>query len=315
MGGTRRRAEATALTVLALLDSPACCCAFMYQPAVGQIWDPSVLHWNDSFYAISMYSPKGDKQYPSGFLSSSADGTHWEDVGPIAESHANCSWWKGFTLQRPDATFVLAHGVYDTHGADNTTHDGNDALRILTSTDLQDWTEVATSKPDAQWYKPTRWDHMYTPRRIYTPHNSSIYHWFLGLYMTNILTGSRYMKQVNGSFIGFPVSEPVNATKYATTWPGVQRSPDGVVWTAEAPLDVRWGDIAPQSIEEGGIERLMLPDDTYRYFLIGGQGGGGGCYQMWAFVSDSDNLMGPYSPTQERFRMSGGQFYVKVRRL
>ena len=28
--------------------------------------------------------------------------------------------------------------------------------------------------------------------------------------------------------------------------------------------------------------------------------------QMWAFVSDGDSLMGPYSPTQRRFRISGG---------
>ena len=229
--------------------SPAVCEGFIYQPAVGQVWDPSVLYWNSSFWAISMYSPHGDKKYPSGFLSRSTDGAHWLDVGPIAPSHPNCSWWKGFPLQRPDGTFVLNHGVYDTHGADNTTRDGNDALRILTSTNLQNWTEVATSKPDARWYKPTRWDHM-------------------------------YMKSVNGSYIGFPVSEPINATRYAETWPGVQHSPDGITWSAAAPLDVRWGDIAPQGIEEGGIERLVLPDGTSRYFLIGGQGGGGGCYNV-----------------------------------
>lgn len=253
----------------------AYCHGYVYQPAIGQIWDPSVLYWNSSFWAISMYSPNGDKKYPSGFLSRSEDGVHWLDVGPIAPSHPNCSWWKGFPLQRPDGTFVLNHGVYDTHGADNTTRDGNDALRILTSRNLQNWTEVATSKPDAQWYKPNRWDHM-------------------------------YMKRVNGSYVGFPVSEPINATRFAGTWPGVQHSPDGVAWTAAAPLEVRWGDIAPQGIEEGGIERLTLPNGTSRYFLIGGQGGGGGCYQMWSFVSDEDSLMGPYSPTQRRFRLSGG---------
>lgn len=263
------------LPSMLVLLSPSFCDGFMYQPAVGQIWDPSVLYWNSSFWAISMYSPNGDKKYPSGFLSRSTDGTHWLDIGPIAPSHPNCSWWKGFPLQRPDGTFVLNHGVYDTHGADNTTRDGNDALRILTSNNLQNWTDVATSKPDARWYKPSRWDHM-------------------------------YMKLVNGSYVGFPVSEPINATRYAGTWPGVQHSDDGITWTAAAPLDVRWGDVAPQGIEEGGIERLQLPDGTSRYFLIGGQGGGGGCYQMWAFVSAGDNLMGPYSPTQRRFRISGG---------
>ena len=62
--------------------------------------------------------------------------------------------------------------------------------------------------------------------------------------------------------------------------------------------------MAPQGIEEGGIERLTLPDGSHRYFLIGGQGGGGGCYQMWAF--SSAELMGPYAPTPRRFRLSGG---------
>ena len=255
-----------------LATQAACSSAFIYQPAVGQIWDPSVLYWDGSFFAISMYSPKGNKQYPSGFLSRSADGAHWQDLGPIAPSQPNFQWWKGFVLPRPDGTFVLNHGVYEAHG-------GNDALRILTSTDLRNWTTVATSKPDARWYKPTRWDHMFT----------------------------KPDPAVKGGYIGFPVSEPLNATKYASTWPGVQRSPDGVAWTASAPLDVRWGGgVAPQGIEEGGIERLMLPDGSFRYFLIGGQGGGGGCYQMWSFVSDADDIMGPYSPTQRRFRMSGG---------
>ena len=261
--------------VLLLALSPAACGAFVYQPAVGQIWDPSLLHWNGTYWAISMYSPKGNKQYPSGFLSRSLDGAHWHDVGPIAPSQPNTQWWKGFPLQRPDGSFVLAHGVYDTHGADNTTRAGNDALRILTSDNLQNWTEAATSKPDPRWYRPTRWDHM-------------------------------YMKRNGSSYVGFPVSEPINTTRYASTWPGVQHSPDGVTWTAAAPLDVRWGGVAPQGIEEGGIERLTLPDGTSRYFLIGGQGGGGGCYQMWGFVSDHDDLMGPYSPTPRRFRLSGG---------
>ena len=266
-----------AMLLLLLLPPPLAVRAFVYQPQVGQIWDPSIIHVNGSFWAVSMYSPKGDKQYPSGFLSRSADGAHWQDVGAIAPSHPNCSWWKGFPLQRPDGSVVLAHGVYDTHGADNTTRAGNDALRILTSRDMRSWTEAATSKPDARWYKPSRWDHM-------------------------------YMKPLNNgtSFVGFPVSEPLNATRYASTWPGVQRSDDGVHWRAEAPLDVRWGAVAPQGIEEGGIERLTLPDGTSRYFLIGGQGGGGGCYQMWSFVSEGDDLMGPYSPTQRRFRLSGG---------
>eukprot|EP00729_Bicosta_minor_P018964 gene18964-22500_t len=48
--------------------------AFIYKPKQGQIWDPSLMYWNKSYYAVSMYSPKSNKQYPSGFLSKSNDG-------------------------------------------------------------------------------------------------------------------------------------------------------------------------------------------------------------------------------------------------
>lgn len=109
----------------------------------------------------------------------------------------------------------------------------------------------ARTQCTAHRYKPTRWDHMYMKK-----------------------------DPSKGGYIGFPVSEPLNATRYASTWPGVQRSADGITWKASEPLDVRWGSVAPQGIEEGGIERLQLPDGTFRYFLIGGQGGGGGCYQV-----------------------------------
>ena len=71
-------------------------------------------------------------------------------------------WWKGFVRQiRGDAAsttdeplFIMDHGVYE---------DGkNDALRFLTSTDLQHWTENSTSHPDPTWYRRSgRWDHMY----------------------------------------------------------------------------------------------------------------------------------------------------------
>ena len=47
---------ASVALVLSVLVSP--CEGFVYQPAVGQIWDPSLLHWNGSYYAVSMYSPK-----------------------------------------------------------------------------------------------------------------------------------------------------------------------------------------------------------------------------------------------------------------
>ena len=102
--------------------------------------------------------------YKAGWLASSADGVHWEDVGPVAHENATAGdqWWKGFVRQvRGDAAnqtdsalFIMNHGVWEPGK-------GNDALRFLTSTDLQNWTLSSTNRPDPKWYnKLGRWDHM-----------------------------------------------------------------------------------------------------------------------------------------------------------
>ena len=242
--------------------------SFLYQPKNGQIWDPSCFAAaNGTYYCISMYSEHGDAVYTSGWLARSDDGAHWRDVGPIAPSLAGKQWWKGFVMQTQTnpPKFVMNHGVYENRL--------NDALRILTSTDLTTWTVVSTSRPDTRWYHTEgRWDHMYMH------------------------------KAADGSFIGFPVSSPLDAAKYAGTWPGIQRSPDGQNWTAFEPLSVNWGGLTPQGIEEGGIERL-----GNKYFLIGGDGAVDAPtnYSMWVF--SSDQIEGPYQPVADmRIRLSGG---------
>eukprot|EP00966_Prymnesium_polylepis_P298438 6896406-Prymnesium_polylepis.1 len=251
--------------------------AFLYQPLSGQIWDPSCFAAaNGTYFCVFMYSARGNGVYTSGWLATSVDAVHWNDVGPIAhvEPVSGDQWWKGFVLQvRADPPlFVMNHGVYE--------HRTNDALRILTSSDLLNWTIVDTSRSDPRWYHASRWDHM-------------------------------YMSEAgDGSYIGFAVSSPlrVGPSDFASTWPGVQRSPDAIHWTATAPLNVTWGGVTPQPIEEGGFERLALTDGSgrSRFYLIGGGGAAGerSDYAMWAFSSDA--IDGPYSPIASRFRLSGG---------
>ena len=243
---------------------------FIYQPGAGQIWDPSLIAWRGSYYAIAMYSEAGDGAYKAGWLASSPDGAHWNDVGPIASSLPGIQWWKGFVLQlrgEPEPLFVLNHGIYEPGS-------GNDALRVLTSPDLRNWTVSATSRSNPTWYHPSRWDHMYMS------------------------------EHPDGGYIGYPVSSPLSG--FPGAWPGVQRSTDGVQWKAQAPLPVNWGGVHLTSIEEGGFERLELPDSSGRahYFLIGGGCNFGSCYSMWAFRADS--IDGPYAPCTRRFRLSGG---------
>ena len=57
---------------------------FLYRPEHGQIWDPSVLWSNGTYYQLSMYSPSGSGFHSSGWLATSKDGVHWSDVGPVA---------------------------------------------------------------------------------------------------------------------------------------------------------------------------------------------------------------------------------------
>lgn len=247
--------------------------SFLYQPQTGQLWDPSCFAIpNGTFYCVAMYSEHGDSVYSSGWLATSNDGVHWRDVGPIAPSEPGTQWWKGFVLQLgPGPSFVMNHGVFE--------HDRyNDALRILTSSDLIHWHVKGTSRPDSRWYNSHgRWDHMYMSA------------------------------DPAGGFVGFPVSSPLASQTFANTWPGVQRSPDGIQWTAHAPLNVTWGGVTAQSIEEGGFELLEGGAAGQRsYYLIGGGAGAhsGRTYSMWVFRSD--NIDGPYRPATRRFRLSGG---------
>lgn len=214
---------------------------FLYQPRFGHIWDPSCFAAaNGTFFCVFMHSDHYSNYYTSGFLAASDDGARWRDVGKIAPSEPYKQWWKGFVLQieNDPPLFVMNHGVYEHHD--------NDALRILTSSNLTTWTERATSRPGATWYHAEgRWDHMYMAK-----------------------------DDASGGFIGYAVSSPLRSTQFAATWPAIQRSTDGIHWTAGAPLNVSWHGVSPQSIEEGGFERMEVPGSSGQsmFFLIGGGG-------------------------------------------
>lgn len=284
------------LLVGAQLFTPAW--AFLYQPGspsgnivsegkpgMGEIWDPSVTWWRGKWYAHAMYQKPGLRTnvYESGWLAVSEDGCHWEDGGAVAPEHPGDMWWKGFVRQirgdaantTDDALFIMDHGVFE--------NGKNDALRFLTSTDLKNWVENSTSHPDPRWYRTSgRWDHMYMSA-----------------------------DEQNGGFIGFAVSSPSvkqpDGSPYGGTWPGINRSPDGITWTQHAPLNVSWNGVGPTSIEEGGFERVSGLDGSDKFYLIGGGGGNSftrDAYSMWAF--SSDNIDGPYSPVADSFRISGG---------
>jgi hypothetical protein len=281
---------------LLLLLAPAS--AFLYQPGspsgnivsegkpgMGEIWDPSVTWWRGKWYAHAMYQEPGLRTnvYESGWLATSKDGCHWEDGGPVAAEHPGDMWWKGFVRQirgdaantTDDALFIMDHGVFE--------NGKNDALRFLTSTDLKNWVENSTSHPNRKWYNTRgRWDHMYMSA-----------------------------DKEQGGFIGFAVSSPSvkqpDGTPYGGTWPGINRSPDGITWTQHAPLNVSWDGVGPTGIEEGGFEQIKGLDGSNKFYLIGGGGGPAGtrdAYSMWAF--SSDKIDGPYSPVQDGYRISGG---------
>ncbi|MHB0859184.1 MAG: glycoside hydrolase family protein [Anaerolineae bacterium] len=240
----------------------------IYQPALGSIWDPSVLWQGGRYYAVMMYNPDGPDGLKAtcGLISHSDDGVHWHEgwqVCPEPLTPYGGKFFKAF-IGRIGNRFVMNHGVLQPNG-------WQDTLRYYESQDLREWTYICSNQPDPQWYMPTgRWDHMYTLPK--DEENPAAGYW------------------------GYPV---------ATTRPellrgcGLMETHDGRSWTILPPPVFDWGDVQPQDLEIGGVERL-----DGKYLMMGGT-----CdyvsdgYSMYTLIADDPR--GPFRPDSEAFRLCG----------
>jgi len=239
----------------------------IYRPGKGAMWDPSVLWYDGTFYAFTMYNRDGDDGLAAqhGWVAVSPDGVHWED-GRITveerERERGCRYFKCFVGRCGDR-FIMDHGVWRP--------EGQDTLRFYESTNLREWKYLFSTHPDPRWYVPEgRWDHMYMlPKEDGNP---------------------------EAGYWGYPVA---CAEEGEPRGVGMTESPDGREWEALPPAKVEWGDIPPKDLEWGGCERI-----GGKYYLIGGTGryvSQG--YSMYVFTAD--DARGPFTPDVEAYRLCG----------
>ena len=71
---------------------------FIYQPATGGFWDPTVIYFGGKYYLFAMYG--GD----SVWLATSGDGVRWKDYGVVLKSQGFKSnrVWKPFVAKVGD---------------------------------------------------------------------------------------------------------------------------------------------------------------------------------------------------------------------
>jgi hypothetical protein len=128
----------------------------IYQPAVGSIWDPTVIYVKGAYYMYSMYGGDGI------WLATSGDGVHWKDYGVVLKSQGftNNRVWKAFVRKVGDR-FILNHGAFTEQNSNN------NLLRFWESKDLVHWTHLYDVPIDPKFYRTDgRWDHMYMIPKI-----------------------------------------------------------------------------------------------------------------------------------------------------
>ncbi len=186
-----------------------------YKPQFGGIWDPSVIYYNGYYYMASMYFKDAGKDRFM-WVAKSADGVHWEDVGPVLENeYGVCKMF----LYEADGVMVADFGSFST-----VPRDGNDTIRFYRSTDMEHWESVGLTHPDGQWYHTNgRWDHMYVYKE-------------------------------DGTYYGYPVATPL--PEYKSAWGLCKSSdgynwetkkPPVIEWGDIPPIN---------SLEGGGMEKI-----------------------------------------------------------
>jgi len=124
---------------------------FLYQPSVGDFWDPTVIYANNQYYMFTMYGGEAV------WLATSADGVHWKDYGVVLKS-------EGFknnkiyvqAVNKVGDRYIMSYGAFTDVGV------SQNLLRLYESKDLTHWTYLYDLPTDPQFYKAEGpWDHLY----------------------------------------------------------------------------------------------------------------------------------------------------------
>ena len=246
-----------------------------YRPEKGRIWDPTVVKYGGIYHMFTMYYEEDQAESYSMRLATSSDGVHWKDRGNVLKDEKPI--WKMGIYRLADGRFAMNHGSLSGKPGH-----GNDTLRYYVSKNLINWEPVYSNNPDPKWYEEAeRWDHMYV------------------------------IESEQSGYIGYTVATPKAEIGGAI---GIQRSSDGIHFSACKPPEFEFGDIEPtREIEVGGCEKI-----GGKYYLIGGicpPYNGNYGYSVYTMVADNEN--GPFRPDDKAFRLCGfsgmrGKLFVQV---
>lgn len=124
---------------------------FLYQPGVGNFWDPTVIFADNKYYMFTMYGGQ------SVWLATSTDGVHWKDHGIVLKSEGfkNNRVFKQFVNKVGDR-YIMNFGAFTDVGTNQ------NLLRFFESKDLVTWKFLYEIPIDSRFYRTDgRWDHMF----------------------------------------------------------------------------------------------------------------------------------------------------------
>jgi hypothetical protein len=238
-----RRAAAIAAGILPLLmlagvslsvaQAPSPKKGFVYQPATGGFWDPTVIYAAGKYYVYALYG--GD----SIWLATSEDGVRWKDYGVVLKSEGfkNNRVWKPF-VAKVGGKYILNHGAF----TDQSTN--NNLLRFYyESSDLIHWKYLYEVPIDSKFYRSNgRWDHMYIiPKNEQNP--------------------------TQGSW-GYMVADPIDHDGF-----GMMDSPDGIhfrpIQGPEIRADFRIPTLEMGGIKRFGQKYYLLGGNVNHYGFSG----------------------------------------------
>jgi hypothetical protein len=101
----------------------------LYKPSRGKGKDSCVV-WHDGRFSLFCMHRKDGGEYRNVWMAQSADGVHWEDVGPVIEEAPFPIW--AMSVHEAGGRFILNHGSFGAQGAQN-------VLKFWQSGDLRDW--------------------------------------------------------------------------------------------------------------------------------------------------------------------------------
>ena len=88
--------------------------AMVYRPHTGRFKDGFILRHDGQYYLFSMYTRGGEEDFRNVWLATSADGVHWQHIGPVIQDAPFNIW--AMSVHRVGDRFIMNHGSFSRPG-------------------------------------------------------------------------------------------------------------------------------------------------------------------------------------------------------